>query len=476
MNSTRIFRVLSQLTITELNRFIKFIESPYHNVNARINGLAVILVNSIKKDEKLPTKENLWKSIEVKTKYTDLKFRKLCNDLLERFEKFLIIENLESNKILQANLLLETIRRDKIEILAEKHMSKSSKEFEREIDKSSNYYLQRYFFEKTIQNLKTNYEKKVDLKKGKSRSYSELIKNLDAFYAIEKLRIATDIQTWKKMYKSNDDIELGIPLSFIDSLDFKKHPAVEIYKSMFKLYDETELTTEYFDLKSKAFKNIYSFPKDEQREIFDVLVSFSIRWVNKGDIKFLKETLELYDWAINEDIILNKGKLSPTTFRNYVVAGLRISEFDKVENFIKKNSILLDEERKENALNFNLARVSFYRRDYDNALSYLNHVNYDDIWYSLNSKSLLLAIYYELNEFDALENHLETYSTYLRREKSIQEDYRKMHLNFTKFVKKIHRVGRDKQEQLEKITKLIKEEKKVINKTWLLEKIDELLT
>jgi len=473
MNSTRIFRVLAQLTIPEMNRFIKFIQSPYHNVNARINGLAVILVNSIKKDEKLPTKESLWKSIEVKTKYSDLKFRKLCNDLLERFEKFLILENLENNKILQANLLLETIRRDKIEILAEKHMSKSSKEFEREIDKSSNYYLQRYFFEKTIQNLKTNYEKKVDLKKGKSRSYSELIKNLDAFYAIEKLRIATDIQTWKKMYKSNDDIELGIPLTFIDNLDFKNHPAVEIYKSMFKLYDEKELTTEYFDLKSKAFKNIYSFPKDEQREIFDVLVSFSIRWVNKGDIKFLKETLELYDWAINENIILNKGKLSPTTFRNYVVAGLRISEFDKVENFIKSNIDLLDKERRENALNFNLARVAFYRKQFQDCVSYLSRVNYDDIWYNVNSKMLLIAAYYELEEIAVLESTNDAFITFIRREKSLDINRRTAYLNFSSYLKKI--ISNYDSKKLIKIKEKIISNKEVYNKTWLLEKIEDLL-
>ena len=101
-------------------------------------------------------------------------------------------------------------------------------------------------------------------------------------------------------------------------------------------------------------------------------------------------------------------------------------------------------------------------------------MNYDDIWYSLNSKSLLLAIYYELDEFDVLENNLETYQAYLRREKSITEGYRKMHLNFTKFVKKIYRVGKNEKE-LNKITELIKQENNVINKSWLLEKIDELL-
>jgi len=370
---------------------------------------------------------------------------------------------------------LDSIRKNKHELLAEKHIARSSKSITRVMDQSSDYYLQKYFYEKTIQNLKTNYEKKVDLKKGKARSYIQLTENLDAFYTIEKLRIAIDQRTWQKMYKTEEKIDLGIPLGTIDKYKFSNNPSVKIYKLMYELYQVEESTDNYYSLKAIAMSNIDTFPKDEQREIFDVLVSYCIKWVNKGDMEFHKETLIIYDWGIDKEINLNKGNLSPTSFRNYVVIGLRVGEFDKVEQFIKTNTKILNEERRDNALNFNLARVEFYRGEYEKALSYLNYVNYDDIWYSLNSKSLLLAIYYELEEFDVLENHLDTYQTYLRREKSIQENYRKMHLNFTKYVKKIYRINPINIQHSMKLSEKIKSEKSVINKQWLLEKIDELL-
>jgi len=473
MNSTRIFRVLSQLTITELNRFNKFIQSPYHNVNARINGLAVKLIDSIKNNRELEDKETIWNSIETKKSYTDLKFRKLCNDLLERFEKFLIIENLENNKILQSNLLLESIRNDKIEILAEKHMTKSAVEFDREIDQSSNFYLQKYFYEKTIQNLKTNYEKKVNLKKGKDSSYADLIKNLDAFYLIEKLRIAIDIQTWKKMYKSTEEFELGIPLNIFDNFEIAQYHAVDIYRTMFNLYNDDELTNDYYTLKNKAFKHIDTFPKDEQREIFDVLVSYCIKWVNKENMDFHKETLTVYDWGISENIILNKGILSPTSFRNYVIIGLRVGEFDKVENFIKSNIDLLDKERRENALNFNLARVAFYRKQFQDCVSYLSRVNYDDIWYNVNSKMLLIAAYYELEEIAVLESTNDAFITFIRREKSLDINRRTAYLNFSSYLKKI--ISNYDSKKLIKIKEKIISNKEVYNKTWLLEKIEDLL-
>ncbi len=472
MESTRIYKVLKLLSIPQLNRFLKFIKSPYHNVNVSIERLAVYIIEYLKDNKKLEDKEIIWRGLAAKKEFSDLRFRKLCNDLLERLEKFLILENLERNQIQQSNLLLDSIRKNRYEILAEKHISKSSKEISREIDQSSDYYLQRYFYEKTIQNLKSNYEKKVDLKKGKLRSYDQLSKNLDAFYVIEKLRLATDLQTWKKMYKSDESIDLGVSLNILDQYQFDNIPSVEIYRSMYNLYKDESDTESYFKLKEKAQHNINSFPKDEQREIFDVLVSYCIKWVNKGDMDFHKETLLIYDWGIDQEITLNKGKLSPTSFRNYVVIGLRVGEFDKVEEFIKTNSLLLNDEHKENAVNFNLARVSFYRKNFNEVLEYLNQVNYEDIWYNVNSRTLLLATYYELHEWDTLDSNIDTFSTFLRRERSLGDAKRKSYKSFVNYLKKLQNSSYKRSKLLDLQQKIIAD-KNVTTKQWLLEKIEE---
>jgi len=473
MESTRIYKILQGLSASQQNRFLKFIKSPYHNVNARIEQLAVYLVENTRKNDPLISKDEIWSKVEPKVMYSDLRFRKLCNELLERFEKFLIAENLDSNKILQSNLLLDSIRKNKYELLAEKHITKSSKGITRVMDKSSDYYLQRYFYEKTLQNLKTNYEKKVDLRKGKARTYSELTDNLDAFYIIEKLRIAIDQQTWKKMYKSDEKIDIGIPIQSIKHYKFSDLSAVNIYKIMYELYQEEAATEKYYLLKEMAMSNIDTFPKDEQREIFDVLVSYCIKWVNKSDMEFHKETLSIYEWGIIKEINLNKGKLSPTSFRNYVVIGLRVGEFDKVENFIKQNLNLLDEDRKENALNFNLARVEFYRKNFKNVLSYLNKVNYDDIWYNVNAKMLMLASYYDLGESLVLESALDAYITFLRRDKTLDVVRRNSYLNFALLLKKL--IYCQTKAKAEKLELKIKNTKQLYSKDWLKEKIDELL-
>ena len=70
-------------------------------------------------------------------------------------------------------------------------------------------------------------------------------------------------------------------------------------------------------------------------------------------------------------------------------------------------------------MNFNLARVSWYKKKYDDVLSYLNQVLYNDVWYNLNARTLLLAAYYELDEILPLESLLQSFNAWVRREKAL---------------------------------------------------------
>ena len=470
----RIYLVLQKQNRKKLNRFLKFINSPYFNINKQIVGLAEYLIEAIKAEKPIESKERIWEKIIKTQPFEDIKFRKLCNDVLERFERFLINERLDEDKLLQANLLLESIKQNKFDQLFEKQTKKSNRLIEREIDRSAEFYLRVYFNKKVLQSLSTNYEKKSDIKNNlKNLTYKDLSQNLDSFYVIEKLRHATDILTWRKLYKTDIELDLGFTLDLIDTYKLDNVPAVKVYSHMYKLMSGEGDYEIYSELKSLAKEVIDIFPVEEQREIIDVLLSFVIKDVNKGDKNALSEVVSLYDWGIDSEIILNQGNLSPTTFRNYVVGGLRLGLYDKVETFIKKKSHLLAAASRENAINFNLSRLEFYRKNYDQVLMYLNKVNYDDVWYSVNSRNNLLAVYYEKKEFEALESQMESFASFLRREKSLEANKRTLYMNFIIYLRKIYK-NTDK-DSLLKIREELNKVKLVNNKSWLLEKIEELL-
>ena len=476
MLNTRLYKILSQLSAPKLNRFWKFISSPYFNKNGKITQLIDILINVIKKEKAVPEKKELWTILSFEGEYNDVKFRKLCNDCVERFENYLIIEELNKNNLLRSNLLLNSIKKAEINELIEKHIAKSRVNFDRILDRSSDYFIQKFHYQSTLRDLKSNYEKVEDINRYvKNNTYQSILIDLEVFYVIEKLKYAIEILTLSKNYKIEINIQIESTLQFIRKRDFLRITPVKIYFLIYTILSDTTQTDLYYDLKQLAINNIYSFPLDEQSGIFDALFSFCIRQINSGDSSYLLEYLELNEWGISERIILKNGFLSETSFRNFVGTGLRVGQFDRVENYINSNIYLLEESRQENALNFNLARVAYYRKNFEDVLTYLNKVNYDDIWYNINSKNYLLVVYYEMDELDVLESTLESFAVFLRREKSINENFRSFHINFTKYLRALVKNGYSGKEKLTSLKNEISEQKNVGNKKWLLEKIDELL-
>jgi len=472
--NTRIYRLLKDLDPVTLNRFSKFIHSPYFNVNERITRLLDIIHNALKKGNAVESKEKLWNSVGFAGEYKDIKFRKLCNDLVERYERFLTIETLDKDDLLKANLLIRGLKDNNVESLIDKHIGKSSTTFDRIPDRSADYYLQKYIYEKNLQNLKSNYEKKEDIKQYiNKKKFDELLKYLESFYIIEKLRYTIEVLTWTRQYKTDIEIDTDKIKSLMASFEYRID-AVNIYHLIFKMLSDEGTRDQYHELKKLAKDKIYSFPKNEQMEIFSALLSYCVRFVAKADMYFHKEYLDIHDWGIKEGYLISNGILSPVSFRNYVVIGLRINEFERVENYIKNNSQLLDSERRENALNFNLARVYWYKKDFNNVLIHLNRVNYDDIAYNINSRHYLLTSYYELDELDTLESAIDSSLAYLRRNNALGAEEKKTQISFVKSLKDLVRY-QNNNEKLIELREKVKSNKTIPTRNWLLEKIDEQL-
>ena len=278
MVTIRIYQILQSIERKKLNRFTKFINSPYFNINKSLIKLGELLVTSIKSEKVYQSKEEIWSQLfGDAVPFEDLRFRKICNELLERFERFLVNEELNSLKLLQANLLLDSIKELKLNSLVDKQVKKSERIINREIDKSAEYYLRVYFNKKRLQSLKSNYEKKVDIKNSLSQmTYLDLSQNLDSFYVIEKLRHATDILAWRKLYKTDIELDLGFTLALIEKYQLEKIPAVKVYSLMYKLMSGEGDYNDYWELKSLSEQYIDNFPREEQREVIDTLLSLSL--------------------------------------------------------------------------------------------------------------------------------------------------------------------------------------------------------
>ncbi|MBK9735009.1 MAG: hypothetical protein IPO92_08595 [Saprospiraceae bacterium] len=222
-------------------------------------------------------------------------------------------------------------------------------------------------------------------------------------------------------------------------------------------------------------EHIYLFPKEEVKEIYATAISYCINKVNKGSFDFQKETFSLYKETIDNNIIILEKELSATTFRNIVQIALRVEEFDWAEIFINDYAQYVDPKYRDNAVMFSLARLEFYRKNFGKVLDHLNKVNYDDVWYNLGSKTLQIASYYELDEFDALESLLQAFKMYIRREKSLTDDRKDTYLYLIKFTTSLMKLSYKEKDKLIKLKAEIEGIKGVVSKPWLLEKVEGLI-
>lgn len=131
----------------------------------------------------------------------------------------------------------------------------------------------------------------------------------------------------------------------------------------------------------------------------------------------------------------------------------------------------LDERYRDNAVNFSYARLYLHQKDYSQVISYLSQIEYNDVWYNTNARSLLMTAYYELEEVEPLNSLIASFSAYLTREKSFKASRKKPYQNLIKYIKKLIKLKRYEYEKAEKLYNEIESTPSIVNKPWLLDKV-----
>jgi len=478
MKDRKITQALEQLSVYDLKSFTKFIHSPFFNVNERITSYYDILVEAIKTDTlESWTPQTLWEKVTQTYSYDNQKFLKLNSDLTKLLESFLAHKELEDALSFKMNFTVEGAKKRQITNLYNSIIGNIQRLNKNEMNQSYEYYFSRYLQEKNLFNLQSENEKKNERSEIVTQiNIPEISENLDYFYIAEKLRQYCTLLSWKKMYK------LDIPVSNMDFAielaqkePYRSIPPISIYYKMYLTYEEEENTENYYTLRDEVNEYLHIFPIEEQKDIYSTLLSYCINKANKNVKEFYWEVFNLYKKGLENDILVFENKITVSDFRNIAIVALRVEQFDWAENFIKEYASYVDEKYRNNAVEFSLARLEFYRKNYGKVLEHLNKVYYDDIWYILGAKTLQVAAYYELEELDALESLLQSFRMFIKREKSLSGSRKDLYLNLIKYTQALIKIHHRDKEKLNKLKDEIASTQGIVSKPWLLEKIDEQL-
>lgn len=471
MLNSKLVGILRHFDKYEQNKCRKFIESPYFNPNKELVKLYKLLIAAINKGKvEHLEKEKLWKKIIPEKPYDDIRFRKYASDLSKLIEAFLAQQSFDEDEIGKTIYLMESIDKKKIDNLSNSAIRVAKRLSEHYPHRSSEHYYHRYEIEKNYYKL-TDF----DIKRSKVSNVEEIAANLDKFYIAEKLKYYCSVLSSQSTVAHKYEIRLIDEI--IDHLrenDYEDTPPIAIYRQIYLALINFEDEEHYFKLKKLLEHYGLLFPVTEASNIYKYALNYCTRKINRGNQKFLNEFFDLYVDTLKKEIIFDKGEISPWHFKNIVTAALRLGKFDWTEQFIFKYEDRLPEDLRSNAITFNLAQLYFYQKKYNKVIAQLQNVEYDDVSYNINSKTMLIATYYELDEIEPLYSLLESFRAYLNRHKDIAEQLRKLCLNLIKFTKKLIKVIPGDTEGIKKLKEEVNATKNIASIRWIREKIAEL--
>jgi hypothetical protein len=474
MTDSKLYSVLTHFDKIEQNRLRKYVRSPYFNVNELLMSFLDVLFAHINANGKAGelTKELIWAALYQKEAYNDVRFRKLTSDLLKLIEDFLAQEKYETDDLQKASYLLSAIGEKKFDKLHKSSIKSARELLKQQNEKPSSFYYAQYLIEKNYY-----YMSEVELKRAEKTNVEDIINNLDHFYLAEKLKWYNTVLIQKNLISHEyhllfiDEI-----ISHLEKYQYQNIPTVAIYYKLYLAQTEIENEEHYFELKKLISQYWLLFPITEADYLFGSLLNYCIKRLNqvKSDI-FYHEFLNVYKEILSKNIFPN-NELNPWSFKNAVQIALRLGEYEWAEKIIKNYSPKLPHEFRANAVSYNLALVYFYQKKYNDVIQQLQSVEYEDIGYNLNAKSMLVAIYYELDSDDALLSLMDSFKTYLHRHKDIAENKRMHYLNLMKYVRKLLKLNKGSKAEIENIKKEMEEDRKIgiASEKWILEKLAEL--
>lgn len=465
MEKTRLLKLLRTVTDKEIREFKKFARSPYFNHKTDLPLFFDYLVPYLKKGKPAPSKQAAFAKLFPTAKYDDHRMRMLISQLFQLLCKYLAVSDFTADGVAEKLRLASIFRRRNLAFHFEQTWGKLTDLHEQQPLRNAD------FFEKQFRISLEKYRSEYDLKQVDSQHLQALSKQLDMAFLARKLWQACFLLSHQTV--SNVSYDFGMleeALLFAEKKELLEKPAIAVYYYCYRALTQPQELVFFQKFKTLALQNDRLFPAEEMRDLYIQGINFCIRRYNAGNHEYLRDQFDFYKNGLEKNYFQVDGWLSRYTYQNAVTSALVLEELDWAENFIHAYQKQLQAPYRESVFSFNLARLEHQRKDFDKALLLLQKAEYKDLHLHLAAKTLQLKIFYELNEYDLLDAHLQAFKTFLRRKKDLGY-HRENYLNTIRFTRKLLDLNPFDKNEKAVLKKEIQAAKGVGEKEWLLEQV-----
>ncbi len=469
MRNSKLFDYLKKIKPEQWPALSRFVRSPFYNSREEVITFFEFIqsFHADLENEQLK-KENAFQMLFPGQPYDNQKIRHLMSYLNDLTRRFLVVQKLESNKEVQEIFLLESmLDMFPIEKAFNQRFNIAMTFVENKNEKSAAYYeLKQRLYDLADKNFLLKRERRNDDNLQLASDF------LDQSYVLKKLKYLCSMLSREKILSTNYELHfIDEIINRTDSELLRSVPLIEIYYSILGLLKSDFEIADFTTLKALILKYKTKISSDEMQEIFQYAINFCLSSLRKGKDEFVEEALNLYIEGIEDEILLQNGVLSPWTYTNVAKLALRKEKFDWIKTFLHANKKRLPKSVRKNVLNYNLAEVHFYKKEYDAALRLLQEVEFHDLTFNLSFRVMLAKIYFEKEEIEVLLSLIASFSIYIKRSKKLSAELKQTNLNFCLFLKKITKIK--KSEKRIELREEIKNCKLLTDRGWLLKILGE---
>ncbi|MEZ4933408.1 MAG: hypothetical protein R2788_14970 [Saprospiraceae bacterium] len=464
MKNTFLDSVFSQFSLTDFRQLQKFVASPYFNGRPQLIPLLDHLVVCYQQNLSVE-KEKAFSASFPDQPFDDQLWRLTISQLFKLTEQWLAIRQVEQEPTFPKLALSRAYRHFNLEGHYQRNMKGLQQALDKETQRAAEFYENQYQLE---------WEKYRFVSSGKRTEAFNLQAVSDAMdtaFIARKLRHACFAISHEAVFKTN--YELGLLHAVLEQVaanpNLSELPAIGLYYYCYLALTQND--EGHFQTFIEALsKNAAVLPLEEQRNLYLLAINFGIRQINASRPAYDRPVLDLYKSALENGLLHENNRLSHFAFNNMVAIAVRIGENDWVEEFMKSQKNNLERKHRQVAYSLGMARLEYARKNFGQALLYLQNADYKDFINNIIAKTLQMKIYFETGERDALDAHLRNMKTYIRRQRAFGY-HRENYLNIIRFTQALIELNPFEREGKMRLRQEILEAGRLTEREWLLEQL-----
>lgn len=268
------------------------------------------------------------------------------------------------------------------------------------------------------------------------------LSQLDRYYLISRLRLVAEMKARERIF----NVQYPVPfleeiLAQAAALDKEVHcPLLLIYRDLVNLYLHGVDESGYKALSLTFTKEIPHLPMADSKLLLRHLINCGIS-LDARNVAVETELLSLYKLAIEFDILMDRNRLTDSSFINIVNLAGRCKEYAWAWEFIRQFAPFLEEDKRQPSVDLATGSLHYAEGRLDEAQECLRFNIFQIPSLEIIGRTMLLKILADRyllfdQDYEFLCSQIKAFERYLQL-KQLREEKKAAYLNWARFLRQL---------------------------------------